>query len=322
MPNRMNDTTMKDTPSTLNLHYLLSKGDVEAALTKYTALASDDKGRNNNDELGIRLPLLLRLLSVAQPLANTVQNNDISELSSTTQSPNPNVIVPLLENIAASYPDAENIEVLVSSIAPSVCKLAFEGLTPLTKSEHKWNIDSLNIALARLADPIYIKHSKRKQPADSNDGSEKRQKLNKTRVIEEDDDDDMDMMQDNDRTKPQNEEVPVSSATDTYNTAMCKVLHELISLVKSSLPTKQNGNITEDGVADESRQLSSNPFFQETGFVTPGIALKSDSLFSESEDVSSSLGGGWSNLSVVIPTLMQNASILNHEHVAVSCLFF
>jgi len=313
---------LSDTP-TLNLHDLLSKGDVEAALTTNKASATDYKVRDNNDEFGIRLPLLLRLLSVAQPLANTVQNNDIQsdELSSsTTQSPNPNVIVPLLENIAASYPDAENIEVLVSSIAPSVCKLAFEGLTPLTKSEDTWNIDSLNIALSRLADPIYVKHSKRKQPADNNGGNEKRQKLNKTRVIEEDDDDDMDMMQNNDRTKPQNEELPVSSATDTYNTAMCKVLHELISLVKSSLPTKQNDS-NEDGVTDESRQLSSNPFFQETGFVTPGLSLKSDSLFSESDDVSSSLGGGWSNLSVVIPTLMQNASILNHEHVAVSYLY-
>jgi len=308
---------LSDTP-TLNLHDLLSKGDVEAALTKYKVSVTDDKGRNNNDDLGIRLPLLLRLLSVAQPLANTVQTNETFE--SSTQSPNPNVIVPLLENIAASYPDAENIEVLVSSIAPSVCKLAFEGLTPLTKSEDKWNIDSLNIALARLADPIYVKHSKRKQPADNNGGNEKRQKLNKTRVIEEDDDDDMDMMQNNDRTKPQNEELPVSSATDTYNTAMCKVLHELISLVKLSLPTKQIGNITEDGVADESRQLSSNPFYQETGFVTPGISLKSDSLFSGTDDVSSSLGGGWSNLSIVIPTLMQNASILQHEQVAVSSL--
>jgi len=311
----MNET--KDTPT---FHDLLSKGDVEAALTKYTASATDDKGRDSNDELGIRLPLLLRLLSVAQPLANTVQNNETSDaLSSTTQSPNPNVIVPLLENIAASYPDAENIEVLVSSIAPSVCKLAFEGLTPLTKSEDKWNIDSLNIALSRLTDPIYIKHSKRKQPADNNGGNEKRQKLNKTRVIEEDDDDNMDMIQD-DRMKPQNEELPVSSATDTYNTAMCKVLHELISLVKSSLPTKQIGNSTEDGVADESRQLLSNPFYQETGFVTPGLSLKSDSLFSESDYVSSSLGGGWSNLSIVIPTLMQNASILQHEQVAVSSL--
>lgn len=62
-------------------------------------------------------------------------------------------------------------------------------------------------------------------------------------MIEDGDDDDMDRIQDNDRMKPQNEEllpVQTSSAADTYNAAICKVLHELISLVKSSLPTKQN----------------------------------------------------------------------------------
>jgi len=76
----------------------------------------------------------------------------------------------------------------------------------------------------------------------------------------------------------------------------------------------------EGGGDDDGRHLSasdgSNPFFWATGFSTPGLALKSDSLFAETHELSSSLGGGWSRLSVVIPTLMHHAPILRHEHVA------
>ena len=73
------------------------------------------------------------------------------------------------------------------------------------------------------------------------------------------------------------------------------------------------GAVKGEATAASEREAESNPFLRATGFATPGVTLRSDSLFAEKDEVS-----GWSRLSVMIPVLMQHAPILRHEHVAVS----
>ena len=348
------------------LHDLLSMGKIEAALSSFSPSGYEEGRSDLDDGLGIRLPLLLKLLSVAQPLATTTSSQNINDApdpssSSTTTTtsttsttlPDPNVIVPLLENVAAAHPDAENMEVLVSSIVPSICKQTFGNLPQLTYSTNEmdgitnttWNTESLDNALKRLRNLTPTTHHAVKRKMKQYDESDaKRQKCDKgdpmpgrsAPVIDipiDDEDGDTKMQGDNE-VNSQNEVAVnqssflarASSASDSHESATRRVLQELLELVKSSLRTEQNDDsLNDDGGVDESRQLSSsndtNAFFRETGFVAPGLSLQSDSLFSDADDVSSSLCGGWSRLTVIVPTLMQNATILKHEHVAVSCFF-
>ena len=324
----------------LNLHDLLSQGDIESALTSFSPSSIKSNGiKKGGDEISIRLPLLLRVLSVTQPLMGAIDTN-------LTLQPDPNKIAPLLEDVAASYPDAENIEVLVSTIGPSLCKRAFDGLKPL--KEHKsddddadtdaslttWNVDSLDKALSRLTNNTTTTTGKR-VVEDGGSGSSKAGKRQK-RVILEDDDEEEEEEDDEDGdiiiqdAKPPNYDEAVGqlaslstfTTTESHGMALSKVLQELISLVKLSLRTveQQNDDNEDAGVTTDEGGRSSS-FYQETALVNPKISLKSESLFAEdANDVSSSLGGSWNSLIVLIPILMQNAPILKHEHVAVSLL--
>ena len=328
----------------LNLHDLLSQGDIESALTSFSpsSIKSNDI-KKGGDEISIRLPLLLRVLSVTQPLMGAKDTN-------LTLQPDPNKIVPLLEDVAASYPDAENIEVLVSTIGPSLCKRAFDGLKPL--KEHKsddddadtdasttcWNVDSLDKALSRLTNTTTTTTTTtvKRVVEDGGSGSSKAGKRQKRVILEDDDDEEEEEENDEDGdiimqdAKPPNYDEAVgqlaslsTSTTESHGMALSKVLQELISLVKLSLRTveQQNDDNEDSGVTTTDEGGRSSSFYQETALVNPKISLKSESLFAEdADDVSSSLGGSWNSLMVLIPILMQNAPILKHEHVAVSLL--
>jgi len=402
-----------DASPSQTLHDLLSLGEIEPALSSYkfpppengesstqaaaaaadcTVSAKDKVG----DGLGVRLPLLLRWLSVAQPLAADASSSSDqrssdrpSESAASSSSsglglslPDPNTIVPLLEDVAAAHPDAENVEVLVSSLAPSICKEAVGKLSPLSRNTKEgllfrrgqimintgksdlaaddyfctatWNTKNLDVALQRLANPANAPANQSRKRQKERTGSEGRKKqkveskedplLQRMKMVidllkqDDDDDDDDDDAADNGHAEEKDEAAlssffaqASSAANDTHESIMRRVLQDLLTLVKSSLRTtddKHNdgsgggaveGGVDEGGVTSPSE---SNPFLQETGFSTPRLALKSDSLFAETNDVSSSFGGGWSRLSVMIPILMQHAPILRYEHVAVSFAFY
>ncbi|KAL7480482.1 hypothetical protein ACHAW6_006172 [Cyclotella cf. meneghiniana] len=103
---------------------------------------------------------------------------------------------------------------------------------------------------------------------------------------------------------------------------MRRTLQELIHLVISSLPSSRNANSSFHGGAvenegDEDKSLANeNSFYRETGFRIPGLSIKSESLFADTNPVYSSFGGGCSSLSVMVLTLMYHAPVLRHEHVA------
>ena len=353
------------------LHDLLSLGEIESALSSSTNSQSDTDEKSssgtqlsNDASLGLRLPLLLRWLSVAQPLADISPNLDAPKenKNSSKARPDPDVIVPLLEDVAASHPDAENVEVLVSALAPSVCRDTIAKLPLLTRnvverlSHNSWNIINLDAALERLSNQSQHQSSKRQLDQDQSRAG-KRQKIhlsdaynNKDGIeaASSDDDEDKDVESSTKSYHRQNSETQEdisnfftrasSAANDSHESAMRKALHELVGLVASSLRTHSNsvnnadndgggeesGNGRENRDGDETPSSSgkTNLFLKETGFLTPGITVKSDSLFAETNATSASIGGGWSGLTVMVPALMHHAPMLRHEHVAVSFAFF
>lgn len=121
-----------------------SKNDPHASNKKHREQHQEQRQRR--DEL-LRLPLFLRLLSASQPLARiptilpkTTNLKDKegppSNTSSLSSSPSPHhdhrhsihshrhadEIVPVLEKVAASFPLAEGVDVLVSYLAPQLCR--------------------------------------------------------------------------------------------------------------------------------------------------------------------------------------------------------
>ncbi|KAL7541896.1 hypothetical protein ACHAWF_007043, partial [Thalassiosira exigua] len=121
---------------------------------------------------------------------------------------------------------------------------------------------------------------------------------------------------------------------DSRESSARRTLRELLVLVRSSLATSAGaadaaGGAAGGGDGDEDDDdeghpaASSHPkkphrFLAETGFEAPALALKPDWILAEAEEGTSSRGGGGrsSRPVVVVPALMQHATILRHDHVA------
>eukprot|EP01082_Thalassiosira_pseudonana_P004836 g4218.t1 g4218 contig15:582168-584897(+) len=315
------------------LHDLLSIGEIESALPASTHASSNGEPTSGGSCLEARLPLILRWLSAAQPLANVASSETSKQDGKYASSlPNPDRTVPLLEDVAASHPNAENVELLVSALAPSVCKDTIGKLPPLSRRKTQtnstdatsWNTENLDVALERLSTHgVYELHKRRheqhhlpgkRQKIDSADGY----------IATHADGDDSDMEsadKEQDMMKVEASTDSLSSffarassaANDSHEAALRSALRELVGLVKASLRSA----ITVCGPSLESGHVdTANAFFKETGFVTPGLSVQSDSLFAEKDSMMSSIGGGWSGLAVMLPILMHHSPVLRHEHVA------
>ena len=287
-------------PSQL-LHDLLSVGEIEAALLSSSQLippseedekllsltgAAPLKGQRG-DGLDIRLPLLLRWLSVAHPGTSNVAR-----------------VRERLEDVAAAHPDAENVEAMVSIKYDVIGKLS--SLSRRTQGKCiSWNTKNLDLALHKLENATSSDYSRKRQTEqlEHESGARKRQKTHYDNVSEQ-----------QDTVKVLGEPPAVSSifaqsssvASDDSH-ELSRVLQELVALVKSSLQTDCNmGGRTRSG-DDGGAAAGANEGW------SGRLSLKSDSLFAEPEDMS-----GFSRLSLMIPILMQNAPLLRHEHVAVS----
>ncbi|KAL9188690.1 hypothetical protein ACHAXT_007068 [Thalassiosira profunda] len=328
-------------PPSHAVHDLLSLGEVESALCAAAAApASSVNG------LAVRLPLLLRWLSVAQPLATAPSMERSGDGTvKPGRAPDPNAIVPLLEDVAAAHPDAETIEALVSTVAPSVCREAMRNLPPLSRTNRgskgsvscnpvwgtAWNTSSLDTALHRLARPGFVEVGARKRPPEQlNDPGAKRQKTGEAAPMLEQPK--KDGVEDAEMTEGGAKEAPVVSpifgesppAANDDSTEVRRVLRDLLALVKASLRTdcKAVGMSSArmvGGTVDDARPASSaeqsGSYLRETGFASPSLTLKSDSPLAETDEGHSSIGGRPS-LAAVVAVLMQNAPLLRHEHVA------
>ena len=86
--------------------------------------------------LDVLLPHLLRWLSVAQPLSTTspsLNDNDRPDTASSSET-DQNATIPLLEDVTATHPDAENVHELVSTLSSSMCEDSFGNLPPLERN--------------------------------------------------------------------------------------------------------------------------------------------------------------------------------------------
>ena len=94
----------------VGVHDLLSLGFIAEALQLSsgggTSTSIGGSGRRPTDEEARRLPLLLRLLASARPLTSADDETAASEADT---------VVPLLEQVAASHPQAELIELLLGN---------------------------------------------------------------------------------------------------------------------------------------------------------------------------------------------------------------
>eukprot|EP00970_Alexandrium_tamarense_P009547 scaffold1917_cov196-Alexandrium_tamarense.AAC.8 len=317
------------------LHDLLSIGEIESALPASTHASSNGEPTSGGSCLEARLPLILRWLSAAQPLANVASSETSKQDGKYASSlPNPDRTVPLLEDVAASHPNAENVELLVSALAPSVCKDTIGKLPPLSRRKTQtnstdatsWNTENLDVALERLSTHGVYELHKRHQEQLHLPG--KRQKIDSADgyIATHADGDDSDMEsadKEQDMMKVEASTDSLSSffarassaANDSHEAALRSALRELVGLVKASLRSA----ITVCGPSLESGHVdTANAFFKETGFVTPGLSVQSDSLFAEKDSMMSSIGGGWSGLAVMLPILMHHSPVLRHEHVALT----
>jgi hypothetical protein len=113
------------------LHDWLAIGEIDQAL-------SEDQ-RNPNEEIH-RLPLFLRLLSAAQPLAAIpvlLPNREGSNKDVISTDPLLNSVVSKLEDVAATYSEAEGIDVLMAHHAPTVSR-KLSKLPPLKRKRGEW----------------------------------------------------------------------------------------------------------------------------------------------------------------------------------------
>lgn len=336
-------------PRSNRLHDLISIGEIESALSTSVSSPTESEG---DTSLGIRLPLLLRWLTAVQPLVTTSPKLD--EISGPHTVACVHSVAPLLEDVAAAHHDAENVEVLVSSIAPAVCKDVVGKLPPVSRKKSDkaflsrqnwvqtgqadcdaWDTNVLDKALHRLSKQ---EQHKRKRESDQSAVSDnKKQKstsndeyLEKMKtvidVLEEDlkkDDEYMGVEQE-DTNKSVDTTSAINGREDTLSSFFERASDDShISSLRKVLHelillVKISLNTNEDEVAtannDEDGHRDSTPIHGASK--SPLIATKPDSILAETDTMISSSGVGGFGLPVLISALMHHAPILRYRHVA------
>ena len=324
------------------LHDLISLGEIESALSASSAESDADTG------LGIRLPLLLRWLTAAQPLATISPSQKLENSSGSN-------IVEGLEDVAAAHHNAENIEVLVSSLAPAICKEVVGKRPPISRKKPDsaflyrqsvvqqdqadcdvWDTNVLDKALHRLSkqeqpkrkregDQSTVSDNNKKQKSASNDEYLEKMK-SVIDVLEQDlnnDDEDIGVEQEEEKKSSVATTSAVNGRDDTFSSfferassddshisSMRRVLHELIFLVKTSLNSNTHDDVVAASTTDEDGHGDSTQM--RGANKSPWISTKPDSLLAETDTITS---GGF-GLPVMISALMHYAPILRYRHVS------
>lgn len=125
-------------PPTLSLHDALALGEVESGLPTSSSSSTTEHDNDHQLEEIQRLPILLRLLSAARPLSSipsfgkeetTSKSNDDNDADAADDRNSAavcdalaNRVVARLEDVAATYPVAEGVDVVACHLAPSICR--------------------------------------------------------------------------------------------------------------------------------------------------------------------------------------------------------
>ena len=324
------------------LHDLIAVGEIESALS--TSISSN----NGDTSLGIRLPLLLRWLTAAQPLSTASPSPTLDDSTSKVLVASPNAVVPLLEDAAAAHHDAENIEVLVSSLAPAICKEVIGKLPPISRKKpdnefisrqslaqkHQpsggdvWDTKVLDKAIHRLlkqeqkrkreSDQTSMSNSKKQKSSSNDEYLEKMKTVVEVleKDLENEDDEDIGIEKDvpMERESLQNGgDDTISSfveraSDDSYVSSIRRVLHELLVLVQNSLTTDKDVGMTSNTDDRDSTLHDTQK--------SPWVSIKPDHLLAQTDTTTSSSGIGGFGLPVMISALMHHAPILRYRHVS------
>ena len=335
-------------PHSEQLHDLISIGEIESALS--TSISSTT-GSDNDTSLGIRLPLLLRWLTSVQPLATASPQPNLDKKS--TQLRNLDSVSCLLEDVAAAHHNAENIEVLVSTLAPTVCKEVVGKLHSISRKKPRnaflhrqslaqkdqadyceWDIDVLDKALHRMSEQDQRKRkrgdqaaatvNKKQKPASGDQYLEKMKKVIDVleHDINENYDEEMDVEQEEERKSVDSELNGVDGALpsfldkpdDSHLPMIRCVLHELFTLVKKSINAKEDDTTNSNNTVEGGQQKDSTQLRGSNK--SPWISTKPDSILSQTDTITTSSGNGGFGLPILITALMHHAPILRYRHVA------
>lgn len=278
-------TEERKVESEASIHDWLAIGDIDRAL-------SGDQ-RNLKEEIN-RLPLFLRLLSAAQPLAAIpvlFPAKDQSQQSTSQTDPLLNSVVFKLEDVAATYSEAEGIDVLTSHYAP-VLSRRLSKLPPLKRKRGEW----ITIGLTETCEiPKKRRHS---QEDHYNTASESENEIHKTMGAEIEETF-VEPAQEvaltskrklatfltNKVGKSRRKSDEIMLQEDSYESQVSKTLEELIVLVVDALKV---------------------PILDDEGNLVP-LRLKADSILADADA---------SGTSSTLAALMYHLPVLRHDHVA------
>lgn len=308
----------------LSLHDCLALGEIELGLSQSQNDNGDDNMVSRRKQEIQRLPLFLRILSVARPLTAVPTFDDgktESKISEEKEKHGDQLVhrtVERLEDAAAKYSMAEEVDVVTSYLAPTMSR-KISQLPPLQKTkEGKWDTKDL-AAVAR--NPRSSKRKRRTVLSEGGEGDDDQDDygIHESSADEEDEDAAADGSDHGDKKKgtakkqrtstmePRDSEI--AAAEDTHESTFVKTLSELASLVVAALAPLEESSHSGGGERTETTE----------GRSTKGsLSLTvDDSILNESTSGSGGAMEG-SDLGATVAAIMCNASVLQSRHVAVS----
>lgn len=299
----------------LSLHDSLALGEIELGLSQSQNGGSDDSRRKLEIQ---RLPLFLRILSLTRPLTA------VPTFSSTEQQVIEDELVhrtvERLEDVAATYSMAEEVDVVTSHLAPNIMSRKIGQLPPLKKIDGEWDTRDL-AAVARNP-----RSSKRKRSTSEGtpDDAEDDSKLQYASSGEEEDagaGEDDDKNDDGDgkkhkaskrsRTSLDRRDSEIAAAEDSQESTFVKILSEVASLVVAALAPLEEPH---DGETGGSETAEGNETEERSSKGRLSLTVD-DSILNESTSSGAMEG---SDLGATLAAIMCNASVLQSRHVAVS----
>jgi hypothetical protein len=280
-----------------SLHDWLALGDLEVAFDPEKRNEEDLDRRN--DEIR-RLPLLLRILSASQPLSSIPSITQDTKSVEGTTDPLVDDVVSRIEDVAATYSEAEGVDALTSHHAPSICR-KISRLSPLKREKRKrqWKIQDL---ASVAASPVGGSPRKKRRQSSGGlltVGEEIQANDNESENEEVSSDDDMSVEDDADNAAHgQRSDTRVearAASADSQEAMTTRCLTEIASLVVASLePFSQNKE-------DEEGSPSSL-----------SLSITTDSL------LSGPASGLHCHLGATLSALMHHSPVLRNRHVAAS----
>ncbi|KAL3939161.1 MAG: hypothetical protein SGBAC_006069 [Bacillariaceae sp.] len=306
----------------LSLHDCLALGEIELGLSQSQNDNGDDNMVSRRKQEIQRLPLFLRILSVARPLTAVPTFDDgktESKISEEKEKHGDQLVhrtVERLEDAAAKYSMAEEVDVVTSYLAPTMSR-KISQLPPLQKTkEGKWDTKDL-AAVAR--NPRSSKRKRRTVLSEGGEGDDDQDDygIHESSADEEDEDAAADGSDHGDKKKgtakkqrtstmePRDSEI--AAAEDTHESTFVKTLSELASLVVAALAPLEESSHSGGGERTETTE----------GRSTKGsLSLTvDDSILNESTSGSGGAMEG-SDLGATVAAIMCNASVLQSRHVA------